>query len=303
MGLGPQARFTRPGTPRARRSGEGLIEKPRERYNHTDVHRPIGTDSGYFWSRAGHSASFYGSDSPGLTAAVALHAVSALRNAGTALLVVTPAHRQAILASVSAKCDVKKALDVGALVVFDALETLDRVSFRGYPDPVRFQTVIARTVEDVTGTRSPVYAYGEMVGLLWKAAQYPAALRLEQLWNGLCRRFPLALHCGYPIDVLSEGFEASAVGAILHAHDRVLAGERAEQLATAVDRALGEILAIGGAVAAAVPRRMRSARSVGGAPAGGGDDSVAEERLAEASRRSAGARAAVLRIIGLIVFG
>ncbi len=206
------------------------------------MHRPIGTDSGYFWSRAGHSASFYGSDSPGLTAAVALHAVSALRNAGTALLVVTPAHRQAILASVSAKCDVKKALDVGALVVFDALETLDRVSFRGYPDPVRFQTVIARTVEDVTGTRSPVYAYGEMVGLLWKAAQYPAALRLEQLWNGLCRRFPLALHCGYPIDVLSEGFEASAVGAILHAHDRVLAGERAEQLATAVDRALGEIL-------------------------------------------------------------
>lgn len=173
---------------------------------------------------------------------MAFHAARALRKAGAALLVVMPAHRQAILASVSEKCDVKQALEVGSLVVFDALETLDRVSFRGYPDPVRFQTVIGRTIQDATATRSPVYAYGEMVGLLWKAAQYPAALRLEQLWNGMCRRFPLALHCGYPIDVLSDGFEATVVGGILHAHDRVLAGERAEQLATAVDRAVGEIL-------------------------------------------------------------
>jgi hypothetical protein len=197
-----------------------------------------------------HGVIFHGGDSQGPAIDVSTSTVRALRAGRVAILVVTQVHRAGILARAAKQVDVDGAIAAGSLIMLDAVDVIDRVTSRGYPDPDRFETTIGQTIRDLAGRGALVYAYGEAVGLLWQAGQYPAAVRLEQLWNGLARRFSFELECGYPIDVLGDDFEATAVDGVLRAHTHVLGGERETRLALAIDRAFGEIL---GGVAEATP--------------------------------------------------
>ena len=48
-----------------------------------------------------------------------------------------------------------------------------------------------------------------MVGLLWKARQFAAAIRLEQLWNKLLEQSAFSFYCAYAIDVFGKDFEVA----------------------------------------------------------------------------------------------
>src|SRR6185312_4095495 len=87
-----------------------------------------------------------------------------------------------------------------------------------------------------TGTR----AYGEMVGLLWRAGEFDAAIRLEELWNELLKSGDASLFCAYPIDIFSADFKVGKVDALLCAHTHLLPVDPA--LDGALNRAMDEVL-------------------------------------------------------------
>jgi hypothetical protein len=118
-----------------------------------------------------------------------------------ALLIVTPEHRDGILAELESRAiDVKNALRLGHLVVLDAHETLDRFMAGDIPDRQAFESYVGTAIGELSA-RYPqgtlVRAYGEMVDLLWKETRRDAAIRLEVLWNQLVARHGFALLCGY----------------------------------------------------------------------------------------------------------
>ena len=79
-----------------------------------------------------------------------------------------------------------------------------------------------RNVSDVTAGRragAVVHAYGEMVDVLWKAGQTPAAIRLEILWNSLRSRYTFSLLCGYAV---GSFYKDAAVDEICSHHSHVM---------------------------------------------------------------------------------
>lgn len=108
---------------------------------------------------------------------------------------------------------VKAWEDSGQLILLDARLTLTALMNGHGVDPSSFRGIIGAVMERAGGRRRLVRAYGEMVDLLWKDGQAPAALRLEQLWNALARDYHFALLCGYSADNFigaepPSGFEA-----------------------------------------------------------------------------------------------
>lgn len=108
---------------------------------------------------------------------------------------------------------VKNLEDNGQLILLEARLTLTALMNGHGVDPSRFRGIVGAVMERAGGRRRVVRAYGEMVDLLWKDGQAPAALRLEQLWNALARDYHFALLCGYSAGNFigaepSGGFEA-----------------------------------------------------------------------------------------------
>jgi hypothetical protein len=112
----------------------------------------------------------------------------------------------------------------------------------GEPDPARFERIIGEALAGVRtrAVHSGIRAYGEMVGVLWKAGQFSAAVRLEDLWNELLHSGDVSLFCAYPIDVFSPEFESESVDALLCAHTHLVPTDSA--LEGALNRAMDEVL-------------------------------------------------------------
>jgi hypothetical protein len=114
----------------------------------------------------------------------------------------------------------------------------------GEPDAARFDETIGTLVRAAAGRNGAkgVHVYGDMVGLLWKAKQYAAAARLENLWNELRATIDFDLFCAYPIDVLTEPFDANTVEALLQAHTHLMPTDHNRGLEAALHRAYEELV-------------------------------------------------------------
>ena len=130
------------------------------------------------------------------------------------------------------------------LSVLQAQETLAQFMIHGQPEWRLFENTIEAAIREVRPPAGYVglRAYGEMVGILWKAAQYSAAIRLEQFWNKLLASKGFNLFCGYPIDIFGEEFHIAAVDALLCAHTHLLPAGRNGDIESAIDRSMDEIL-------------------------------------------------------------
>src|SRR5262249_23074245 len=138
--------------------------------------------------------------------------------------VVTSAHRASLVAELRARgVDVEGAFASGALQMLDATWGLQSFLVNGYPDAQRFFTGIGAQIRKLSESGCYVRVYGEMVGLLWLAKQYPSAVRLEQLWSRLLRSLDFDLYCGYPIDVFEHEFRSAIVGGLLETHPTIIA--------------------------------------------------------------------------------
>ena len=81
-----------------------------------------------------------------------------------------------------------------------------------------------------------------MVGILWKARQFAAAIRLEQFWNRLLEQSSFSLYCAYAIDVFGKEFEVGNLDGILCTHTHLVPAQPDGTLKTALHRAMDEIL-------------------------------------------------------------
>jgi hypothetical protein len=165
------------------------------------------TNSQEFDDNGSHVVQLHNASAQALTTNVVSYIADALKQGGGALVIATSSHRESFIQGVARTgVDTDDLTRCGRLLTFDADATLARIMVGGHPDGERFDRIVGTAIRDVkkASGEQRVRAYGEMVGLLWRAKQFPAAIRLEQLWNRARATISFDLFCAYPIDVFER---------------------------------------------------------------------------------------------------
>ena len=188
---------------------------------------------------------FYGADDQLLATNVGRYLFEGHKIGDGMLVIGVPAHIQAISNKMrELGADPENLMWEGRLRFLDAEEMLSKFMVGGQPYWRRFERALGAPVEEIRAAvgHGGLRAYGEMVGVLWEAGQQSAAVRLEQFWNRLLTRCSASLFCGSPIDVFAEGFETTAIDALLCAHTHLIPTTANGGLKSAVRRAMDSVL-------------------------------------------------------------
>lgn len=193
----------------------------------------------------GHVVQFYDSDDQLLNSNVAHYLCEGLRRGDRLLVIATPERSEAFTSELRRSgADPEAEVRKSRLLFRDARQMLDSFMVGGQPHWGLFESAVGAAVQELRkhGDHAEFRAYGEMVGILWSAGQYSAAIRLEQFWNKLLSRSAFPLFCAYPIDVFSKEFQVAGVDAILCAHTHLLPTRRNGDLKSAIDSAMEDVL-------------------------------------------------------------
>jgi hypothetical protein len=193
----------------------------------------------------GHLVQFYEMDAECLTNNVSHYLSEGLQRGDGQIVIATPVRTRGFVSQLnSLGVDTDAAIRHGNLLLLDAQETLSAFMLDGMPDWNRFQKVILSAMQRVgaENKQKGLRAYGEMVGVLWTAGRFSAAIQLEQYWNKLLAAKGFNLFCGYPIDIFSREFQIADVDALLCAHTHVVAAASNGDLETAIDRSIDAVL-------------------------------------------------------------
>jgi anti-sigma regulatory factor (Ser/Thr protein kinase) len=160
-----------------------------------------------------HAVQFYEHDTE-LTASVGAQLADALDEGAAAVVIATPEHR------LNFERELKRlGVDpAGRLRLLDAAVMLERLTDNGRIDPEAFRRVIGGVVRDAARDGRTVWAYGEMVALLWAEGKVASALELEQLWNELQATLEFSLLCAYPSSLAADPQHAEAIGEVCRLH-------------------------------------------------------------------------------------
>jgi hypothetical protein len=188
-----------------------------------------------------HAVEFYGTDEGRLARNVAGYLADSLRCGGAAVAVASVSRRAAIVEELADAQGLSLAACGDRLVLLDDEETLERLMREGSPNADLAELVVGGPVSRLASQYGRLHVYGEMVGRLWARRAFAAADELERIWNQFLKRTDFNLYCGYPIDVLSEDFQISAVRDVLCAHDR-LVPTLDDGFIVAMRRAMNELL-------------------------------------------------------------
>jgi hypothetical protein len=193
----------------------------------------------------GHFVQLYAADEAALAKNVGRYLWEGYRR-GDGLLVIASAEHNAEFRRRLEEfgADTGAAIQDHRLALVDGQEMLARFMVGGHPDWEKFQDVVGSALSVVRsqGTRSGLRAYGEMVGILWKARQFSAAIQLEQFWNKLLTRSSFSLFCAYAIDVFGHEFQVGALDGLLCAHTHLVPAETSGTLEAAINLALEDVL-------------------------------------------------------------
>jgi signal transduction histidine kinase len=190
-----------------------------------------------------HIVQFY-ADGAFLADVVAQFVAPGLEAGGAAVVVMRAAHRDAVIERLRARsCDVDAHVRTGALALFDAAETLDRICVDGVLDRDRFRSVAAVVLDAAEraagGARLRVY--GEMVDVLCAAGRPEVALALERLWNELAAERDFTLLCGYDLARFGGETDAARLAHVCDEHTHVIPTEGYAEL-TDPDARLREVV-------------------------------------------------------------
>jgi hypothetical protein len=108
-----------------------------------------------------------------------------------------------------------------AYITVDAHEALSKFMTKGWPDDQLFSEFVVGLVNRASAQGRRVRAFGEMVALLWAEGNIAATIRLEHLWNKVCKLKSLPLYCAYP----KAGFTKDAsesIAEICAAHSKII---------------------------------------------------------------------------------
>jgi hypothetical protein len=130
-----------------------------------------------------------------------------LVNRDACVVIATAAHRAAIAAELTARGLLGREVDADSLIyrVLDAGEVLGKYMVAGWPDAQKFAEAIEPVLVEASASASkPLRLFGEMVAIEFEAGNKEAAIRIEELWNGLAGRYEFSLLCAYPIGEASR---------------------------------------------------------------------------------------------------
>ncbi|KAB0597046.1 response regulator [Cupriavidus gilardii] len=183
---------------------------------------------------------FYDEDSI-LVADVREFADEALRCGGSAILIATEEHLDALLPLLRGLGPGRddRPWYTGNLITLPAQATLDRFMVDGWPDEQRFLASVGELVAAEARRAPPLHAFGEMVALLCEQGMHDAALRLEELWNDLIRRHGFRLLCAYPHRVFASDEKARHFRCVcdVHTHFYATAAGKSADIADSALRA------------------------------------------------------------------
>lgn len=133
-----------------------------------------------------------------------------LRNDEAVVVIATAAHISSLEARLVLQgVDVAGYRASGAYIPLDAASTLAAFMRDGWPNEDLFHAVIEGVLADARGGHRRARAFGEMVALLWAQGHHGATVRLEYLWNELCKRDGVSVFCAYPKIGLTRDLEES----------------------------------------------------------------------------------------------
>jgi PAS domain S-box-containing protein len=153
--------------------------------------------------QSGHAVQFYGDDGAFLDS-LGQSVCGALEAGDGVIVIATKTHRNGLAQRLKARgLDTAAAIERGRYVLLDATETLSKFLQEGWPDATCFADIMGKTIARARaaakGDDPDIFAFGEMVALLWAEGKSDAAFRLEQLWNELARTHSFTLQCAYPL--------------------------------------------------------------------------------------------------------
>ena len=150
-----------------------------------------------------HEVLFYSDDAvllDGFTRFIA----AALKAGNAAIVLATESHRNSLVLRLKAQgLDVDAATQQGTYIQLDVAKTLSAFMVDDMPDSARFFEVVGGLVHSAAkvakGEHPRVVACGECSPLLWAEGKTDAAIRLEQLWDGVGTTFEMDILCGYAL--------------------------------------------------------------------------------------------------------
>ena len=171
-----------------------------------------------------HEVQFY-SDDVVFLKTVTRFVGAALKAGNAAIVLATKPHRDSLLQGLKAQgVDVDAAIQQGAYVSLDAAGTLSTFMVNGWPDEIRFFESIGDVMQSASKAAKaehPRVAFcGEGVALLWAEGKTGAAIRIEQLCNGLAETYQVDILCAYPFSLHIQEDE-HAFGTICAEHSAV----------------------------------------------------------------------------------
>lgn len=194
-----------------------------------------------------HFVQLYEAGDDSLASNVGQYLGDGLLSGGGALVVVTPDHQALFSRRLEQLgADVTGLVASERLIFLDAHETMAQFMVEGQPDWVRFENTVQKAMGRVRSRRGEgLRAYGEMVGILWQAKQFGAAVRLEQFWNRILEQSSFSLYSAYSIDVFGKDYQLSNLEGVLCTHTHLVPTQLNGSLETALDRSMDEILGVG----------------------------------------------------------
>ncbi len=122
-------------------------------------------------------------------------------------MIATKAHRDGLTQRLKTQgVDTAGPIEQGRYILLDAAETLSKFLLQGWPDAECFAELMGKTIvrarTAAEGENPGIFAFGEMVALLWAEGKSGAAIRLEHLWNDLAETHAFSLRCSVPDEEL-----------------------------------------------------------------------------------------------------
>jgi PAS domain S-box-containing protein len=170
-----------------------------------------------------HVVQFYETDAY-LCEALCRFFADGIKNNSPLLMIATPEHLRLVKQRLTEIFDVDAAVNAGRFLTFDARDVLNTFIEDELPNPVRFAVSVGGIIDRCLNGHAnlPVFAYGEMVDVLWREGQFEAAIRLEELWNNLAEVYEFKLFCAYAMDGFYKETHSQHFEDICKNHSRVL---------------------------------------------------------------------------------
>lgn len=145
-----------------------------------------------------------------------------IRAGDTCVVIGTRRHMQRLdNALLEAGVNIFSARTSGQYITADAEGAVASFMIDGLPDRNRFSEVIEGVLAVAARRGKPIRAFGEMVAVLWNEGNTEGMLQLEELWNGLAKKYSFALYCAYPEMQFDRSIHAATIDKIIGCHSLV----------------------------------------------------------------------------------